>query len=501
MKSIRRLKPGRRGWRLLSVHIAAIVALAAGASGCSKSGKQAVDGGPTSTICRSSLDCPLGDVCDTTAGLCVACLTDADCADTTKTCVAQTCRTRCASDRTCTPLGLLCDSATSSCVRCVTSSDCGTGESCQAGACVAGVAPDAGTGAGGSGGGGPGSGGAAGGGGSAGGGAGGGSGGTTGGGGTAGGGGAAGSGGAGGSSGATGGRGGAGGGAGAAGGGAGATGGSGGRAGGGGGGMAGGGAAGATGTGGTTGGAAGGAGGRGGSSGATGTGGTSGTTGVPSCRGLAAVCGPSFDQDCCASILVPGGTFYRSYDASTAGYTSQAYPATVSSFRLDRYEATVGRFRSFVAVYAQNLIPQGAGANPNNPADTGWNSAWNASLENSPSMLTAAIKYSSPTWTDSPGTVQKETLPINDLNWYEAAAFCIWDGGRLPTEAEWNYAAAGGAEQRVYPWSSPPTSRHHRHHLRRLYGARPAGPHLPGRLDFAEGGRQVGSRGPGGERG
>jgi formylglycine-generating enzyme required for sulfatase activity len=43
---------------------------------------------------------------------------------------------------------------------------------------------------------------------------------------------------------------------------------------------------------------------------------------------------------------------------------------------------------------------------------------------------------------------------VNCLNWYDAEAFCIWDGGRLPTDAELNYAASGGSEQRLYPWGS-----------------------------------------------
>jgi formylglycine-generating enzyme required for sulfatase activity len=83
--------------------------------------------------------------------------------------------------------------------------------------------------------------------------------------------------------------------------------------------------------------------------------------------------------------------------------------------------------------------------------EEGWDATWNAyfSLESCDDVLA------------SPPHVRKqENLPINCASWIEAYAFCIWDGGFLPSQPEWEYAAAGGKQQRRYPWGSTEPGTH-----------------------------------------
>jgi sulfatase modifying factor 1 len=180
-------------------------------------------------------------------------------------------------------------------------------------------------------------------------------------------------------------------------------------------------------------------------------------------------CG-SGSENCCTSLEVDGGTFYRTYTNSGDGGTGEADPATVSNLRVDKYLVTVGRFRQFVeAVLPPDggtgwLPPAGSGkhtyanggaglANSAFPgtSEQGWQAPDDPNIAPTASNLAC---YADATWTITPAN--QETRPITCANWYEAYSFCIWDGGFLPSEGEWGYAAAGGAQQREYPWGSAP---------------------------------------------
>lgn len=166
------------------------------------------------------------------------------------------------------------------------------------------------------------------------------------------------------------------------------------------------------------------------------------------------LCGAAGTENCCAVGQVPGATFIRNYDGVLLT-SSGGKSATVSTFYLDKFEVTVGRFRKFVEDFDTWVGGGNPTAGAGTHAGTGWDASWPLAAD--AATLTSNLSCAAAgTWTGSAGA--NEARPMTCMNWYEAFAFCIWDGGYLPTESEHNFAASGGAQQRVYPWSSPATS-------------------------------------------
>lgn len=171
---------------------------------------------------------------------------------------------------------------------------------------------------------------------------------------------------------------------------------------------------------------------------------------------------------------IPGGTFMMGADNNQAAPDEfPEHKVTLHAFWMDATEVTNAQFRKFAEathyVTTAETRPDWSEMGKTFPPGTPQPSddvLVPASLVFKQTKAAVPLNDVSQWWNWVPGAdwkhpegpqssiEGKDNYPVVQVSWYDAMAYCKWAGKRLPTEAEWEFAARGGLENNIYPWGN-----------------------------------------------
>lgn len=197
-------------------------------------------------------------------------------------------------------------------------------------------------------------------------------------------------------------------------------------------------------------------------------------------------------------VWIPSGRFHMGYDRSP-DRDAPVHEVEVSGFWMDTTEVTNAQFRRFVEstgyITTAERKPRIEDFPTANPADLVPFSAVFRCVDcdanecdrlRNVKLAQGEVVGGPEWWIKSVGASWKapegegsniegkDQYPAIHLSWEDASAYAKWAGKRLPTEAEWEYAARGGLDRAIYVWGNEPQGKNGRYYANTFQGRFPA---------------------------